>query len=76
LLLFLQDDRTITPDEDNEVAVARSLQAFGQVISSLASRNKQLGGTEQGDMDIPYKESVRKYLKRFFAIPVFLRRFS
>ncbi len=56
---FLQDDRTITPDEDNEVAVARSLQVFGQVISSLASKNKQLDGTEQADIEIPYKESVR-----------------
>lgn len=40
------------------MAVARSLQVFGQVISSLASKNKQVGGTDQADIEIPYKESV------------------
>ena len=44
------------------MAVARSLQAFGQVISSLASRNKQFDGNEQADIEIPYKESVRTEL--------------
>lgn len=54
-----QDGRAITPDEDNETAVSRSLQVFGQVISSLASKNKEVDCVGQMDMEIPYKESVR-----------------
>lgn len=65
---MLQDDRTITPDEDNEMAVARSLQVFGQVISCLASKNRQLDETEQADIEIPYKESVRIYSSSIYDI--------
>ena len=55
----LQDDRTITPDEDNEAAIARSLQTFGQVISSLAMKSKQVGeNVEQNSIEVPYNESV------------------